>query len=79
MVGCHHCYDGPDGTHNTDNNGAHITSTIHEDMKRTIVYDGSTSEAFDIGNGVKQGCVLAPTLFGILFAVMVKSSTLSEQ
>ena len=39
-----------------------ITQTFHKDMKWTIVYDGSTSEAFDIRNGVKRGCVLAPTL-----------------
>ena len=49
-----------------------IIQSFHEDMKRTIVYDGSTSEAFDIRNGVKQGCVLAPTLFGIFFAVVLK-------
>ena len=49
-----------------------IIQSFHEDMKGTIVYDGSTSEAFDISNGVKQGCVLAPTLFGIVFAVLLK-------
>ena len=41
-------------------------------MKETSVYDGSTSEAFDIRNGVKQGFVLVPTLFGCFFAVMLK-------
>ena len=41
-----------------------IIQSFHEDKKGTIVYDGSTSEAFDIHNGVKQGCVLAPTLSG---------------
>ena len=28
--------------------------------------------AFDIRNGVKQGCVLAPTLFGIFFSITLK-------
>ena len=64
-----------------------LLSTIqsfHEDMKGAIVYAGSTSEAFDIRNGVKQGCVLAPTVFGIFFAVMLKhafgiTSTVSEE
>ena len=32
----------------------------------------SFSEPFDIRNGVKQGCVLAPTLFGIFFAALLK-------
>ena len=49
-----------------------IIRSFHEDMKGTVVFDGSTSAAFNIQNGVKQGCVLAPTLFGIFFAVMLK-------
>ena len=43
-----------------------------EDMKGTVVFDGSASAAFNIRSGVTQGCVLAPTLFGIFFAVMLK-------
>ena len=35
-------------------------------------YDGSMSEAFCINSGVKQGCVLAPTLFNIFFSVHLK-------
>ena len=41
-------------------------------MTGTVVFDGSTSESFEIKSGVKQGCVLAPTLFGIFFAVLLK-------
>ncbi|XP_069161749.1 uncharacterized protein [Procambarus clarkii] len=41
-------------------------------MKGTVVYDGSTSEPFNINSGVKQWCVLAPTLFGIFLAILVK-------
>ena len=41
-------------------------------MKGTVVFDGSTSAAFNIRSGVKQGCILAPTLFGIFVAVMPK-------
>ena len=41
-------------------------------MNGTVIFDGSTSVAFDIRSGVKQGCLLAPTLFGILFAVLRK-------
>ena len=34
--------------------------------------NGSTSKAFHIRRGVNQGCVLAPTLFGIFFAPLLK-------
>ena len=40
-------------------------------MKGTVNYDGATSEPFDIHSGVKQGCVLAPTLFSILFSMVL--------
>ena len=41
-------------------------------MKGTVVVDGSTSDAFDVRSRVKQGCVLAPTLFGIFFVILLK-------
>jgi hypothetical protein len=41
-------------------------------MKGTVQYEGSSSDAFNIYSGVKQGCILAPTLFGIFFAGMLK-------
>ena len=41
-------------------------------MKGTVLYDGATSDPFNILSGVKQGCVLAPTLFGIFFATLLK-------
>ena len=46
-----------------------IIQSSHEDMKRTIVYDGSTSQTFDIRKGMKQGCV---KLFWIFFTVTLK-------
>ena len=35
-------------------------------MKGTVQFNGSSSRPFDIRSGVKQGCVLAPTLFVLL-------------
>ena len=32
------------------------------------------SEPFNIKSGVKQGCVLAPTLFGTFFSLLLKHS-----
>ncbi|XP_069166804.1 uncharacterized protein [Procambarus clarkii] len=49
-----------------------IIRSFHENMVAIMVFDGLTSDAFDIRSGVKQGCVLAPTLFGIFFAVLLQ-------
>ena len=49
-----------------------IIKSYHDDMKSTVIFDGSTSDAFNIRSGVKQECVLAPTLFGIFFATLLK-------
>ena len=49
-----------------------LVISFHENMKGTVQFDGNLSEAFDIRKGVKQGCVLAPTLFGIFFSLLLK-------
>lgn len=48
-----------------------IIRAFHEGMNGRVFDNGSFSESFEISNGTKQGCVLAPTLFGIVFAVML--------
>ena len=48
-----------------------VISSFHNNMKGTVNYDGATSEPFEIRSGVKQGCVLAPTLFSIFFSMML--------
>ncbi|XP_063600740.1 uncharacterized protein LOC134776919 [Penaeus indicus] len=45
--------------------------SFHQDMSGTVQFDGLCSEPFPIRNGVKQGCVLAPTLFGIFFSLLL--------
>ena len=49
-----------------------IIVSFHEDMKASVFYDGSLSNSFPIKSGVKQGCVLAPTLFGIFFSMLLQ-------
>ena len=49
-----------------------IIRSFHSGMKGVVQFDGATSSPFEVKSGVKQGCVLAPTLFGIYFAVMLK-------
>ena len=41
-----------------------IITSFRQDMQSTVFFDGTTSNAFPVSSGVKQGCVLAPTLFG---------------
>ena len=51
-----------------------MVKSFHVGMKGFVQFDGMVSSAFDITSGVKQGCVLAPTLFGIFFSVMLKQA-----
>ena len=44
---------------------------FHTDTKRTVQFNGSSSEPFEIRIGVKQGCVLVPTFFWIFFAALL--------
>ena len=42
-----------------------IIKQFHCEMKAQVSVGGEPSEAFEVNHGVKQGCVLAPTLFSI--------------
>ena len=48
-----------------------MVTSFHNDMQGTVQFDNSVSKPFPIKSGVKQGCVLAPTLFGIFFSVLL--------
>ena len=48
---------------------------LHEDQRGQIRLNEDLSEPFSVTNGVKQGCVLAPTLFSIFFSMMLKQAT----
>ena len=43
-------------------------------MYGTVQHDWNVSKPFKILDGVKQGCVLAPTLFGIFFSLLLKQA-----
>ena len=49
-----------------------IITAFHKDTHNIASFKGTTSEAFPISSGVKQGCVLAPTLFGIFFSLLLQ-------
>ncbi|XP_063597258.1 uncharacterized protein LOC134773939 [Penaeus indicus] len=48
-----------------------IVWQFHDGILVKVLDDGDKSEAFPVTNGVKQGCVLAPTLFSMVFSAML--------
>ncbi len=40
-------------------------------MSATVLCNGSETEAFKVEPGVKQGCIIAPTLFAIFIAAIL--------
>ena len=48
-----------------------IVKQFHDGMMARVLDNGNSSNAFQVTNGVKQGCVLAPTLFSMMFSAML--------
>ena len=54
-----------------------LIKDLHEGSEACVRDYGATSGWFSIGNGVKQGCVLAPLLFNVFIDFIIKQ-TLAE-
>ena len=48
-----------------------IVRQFHNGMQARMQNDGEFSEPFHVTNGVKQGCVMVPTLFSMMFSAML--------
>ena len=48
-----------------------VIDALHTEMMANVNVRGELSESFSITNGVKQGCVLVPTLFSIFLSAML--------
>ena len=51
-----------------------IIRLFHIDMTGQVLSNGEQSDPFSISNGVKQGCVLAPVLFNLFFACILRQA-----
>nr|VZI47122.1 unnamed protein product [Spirometra erinaceieuropaei] len=52
---------------------------LHNGMMARVTDNGAVSEAFAVTNGVKQGCVLAPTFFSLMFSAMLMDAYRDER
>ena len=48
--------------------------TFHVDMTGQVLSNGEQSDPFSISNGVKRGCVIAPVLFNLFFACVLRQA-----
>ena len=47
---------------------------LHEGQRGQVKQNGPLVDSFPISNGIKQGCVLAPSLFSIFFSMMLREA-----
>nr|VZI35049.1 unnamed protein product [Spirometra erinaceieuropaei] len=52
---------------------------LHDGMMARVTDNGAVSEAFAVTNGVKQGCMLAPTLPSLMFSAMLMDAYRDER
>ncbi|VDM05562.1 unnamed protein product [Schistocephalus solidus] len=52
---------------------------LHDGMTACVTDNGTVSEAFAVTNGVKQGFVLASTLFSLMFSAMLMDAYRDDQ
>ncbi|XP_067933389.1 uncharacterized protein [Watersipora subatra] len=54
------------------NHFTNLINALHTSMKASIKLKGASSDLFQVKNGVKQGCVLAPSLLSIFLSVVLQ-------
>ncbi|VDL91760.1 unnamed protein product [Schistocephalus solidus] len=57
----------------------HMVRQLRDRMMARVTDNGTVFEAFAVTNGVKQGCLLSPTLFSLMFSAMLMDAYREEQ
>ena len=52
-----------------------ISKQLHYGVMGRVILDGGATTPFQMSNGVKQGCVLAPTFFGLYLTTVLMEAT----
>ena len=52
----------------------HVNRAFHDGIHCAVQLDESLSSPFPVGSEVKQGCVLALTVVGIFFSVVLRDA-----
>ena len=52
-----------------------LVRQLHVGMRATVLDNGDTSDSYPVTNGVKQGCVIAPTLCSMVFAATLHDAS----
>ena len=52
-----------------------LVRQLPDGMRVTVLDNGDTSDSFPVANGVKQRCVIVPTLFSMVFADMLHDAS----
>nr|VZI39221.1 unnamed protein product [Spirometra erinaceieuropaei] len=56
-----------------------VVRQLHDGMMARVTDNGAVPEAFAVTIGVKQGCVLTPTLFSLMFTAMLMEAHRDER
>ena len=49
-----------------------VICSLHDGMRAEVIIDGQVAPEFEVSNGLRQGCVIAPTLFNLYFNLAIE-------
>ncbi|RUS87436.1 hypothetical protein EGW08_004811 [Elysia chlorotica] len=56
-----------------------IIQTLYEDATCQVIHDGKLTEPFNVQTGVRQGCLLSPTIFLIVIDWVMRQATKNQR